>query len=172
MSGTRRYNNYLLVTTIAPWYVYTKLDFNLCVCSESSLYPALQHFVQKMRMRSTVINFWRETLRCCQCGKVQAGGKADEMIASARPKSKGIEQAQKGKGERSTKPTKGDGGKKKSTKKATGSPQAQSAGNGGGVRGQSQSCHQCRQSIHSSKGVSEVKSGRERLKCSQCTRYW
>lgn len=42
----------------------------------------------------------------------------------------------------------------------------------GGVRGQSQSCHQCRQSIHSSKGVSEVKSGRERLKCSNCTRYW
>ena len=39
-------------------------------------------------------------------------------------------------------------------------------------KGQSQSCHQCRQSIHSSKGVFEVKSGKERLKCSQCTRYW
>ena len=39
-------------------------------------------------------------------------------------------------------------------------------------RGQSQSCHQCRQSIHSSKGVSEVKSGRERIKCSTCTRFW
>lgn len=38
--------------------------------------------------------------------------------------------------------------------------------------GQSQSCHQCRQSIHSNKGVSEVKSGRERLKCSTCTRFW
>ena len=43
---------------------------------------------------------------------------------------------------------------------------------GGAGRGLSQSCHQCRQSIHSSKGVSEVKSGKERLKCSQCTRYW
>ena len=39
-------------------------------------------------------------------------------------------------------------------------------------RGQSQSCHQCRQSIHSNKGVSEVKSGRERIKCSTCTRFW
>lgn len=39
-------------------------------------------------------------------------------------------------------------------------------------RGQSQSCHQCRQSIHSSKGVSEVKQGKERLKCSRCTRFW
>ena len=39
-------------------------------------------------------------------------------------------------------------------------------------RGQSQSCHQCRQSIHSSKGVSEVKSGKERLRCSTCTRFW
>lgn len=42
----------------------------------------------------------------------------------------------------------------------------------GAFRGQSQSCHQCRQSIHSNKGVSEVKSGRERLKCSTCTRFW
>ena len=41
-----------------------------------------------------------------------------------------------------------------------------------GFRGQSQSCHQCRQSIHSSKGISEVKSGKERLKCSTCTRFW
>ena len=41
-----------------------------------------------------------------------------------------------------------------------------------GLRGQSQSCHQCRQSIHSSKGISEVKSGKERLKCSTCTRFW
>ncbi len=39
-------------------------------------------------------------------------------------------------------------------------------------RGQSQSCHQCRQSIHSSKGVSEVKQGKARLKCSTCTRFW
>ena len=96
--------------------------------------------------------------------------RAKKMIASGRPKSRAVEHTQKGKGERSTKASKIDSGKKKSTKKAAG-PQAQ-AGNGGGVRGQSQSCHQCRQSIHSSKGVSEVKSGRERLKCSQCTRYW
>ena len=125
-------------------------------------------------MRST-INFWRETL-IAQYSTVHESasrGKADEMIASARPKSKGIEQAQKGKGERSAKPTKGDGGKSKNSKKAAGQPRPQAqAGNGGGVRGQSQSCHQCRQSIHSNKGVSEVKSGRERLKCSQCTRYW
>ena len=40
------------------------------------------------------------------------------------------------------------------------------------ARGQSQSCHQCRQSIHSSKGVSEVKQGKARLKCSTCTRFW
>lgn len=41
-----------------------------------------------------------------------------------------------------------------------------------GPRGQSQSCHQCRQSIHSSKGASELKLGQLRIKCSQCTRYW
>ena len=39
-------------------------------------------------------------------------------------------------------------------------------------RGQSQSCHQCRQSIHSNKGLSEVKQGKARLKCSSCTRFW
>ena len=100
------------------------------------------------------------------------------MIASGRPKSKAVEHSQKGKLERSVKASKVDGGKKKTTKKATGGGQpsaleAPVAGNGGGgTRGQSQSCHQCRQSIHSSKGVSEVKSGRERLKCSRCTRYW
>ena len=71
--------------------------------------------------------------------------------------------------ERAKKSPKIDGQKKnKSSKKEA----ASGAGSGGGVRGQSQSCHQCRQSIHSSKGVSEVKSGRERLKCSKCTRYW
>ncbi|MCG8622643.1 MAG: hypothetical protein MJE68_11695 [Proteobacteria bacterium] len=108
--------------------------------------------------------------------KCQEGTK---MIASGRPKSKAVEHSQKGKSERSVKVVKAskvDGGKKKTTKKATGQPsalEAPVAGNGGGgTRGQSQSCHQCRQSIHSSKGVSEVKSGRERLKCSQCTRYW
>jgi hypothetical protein len=97
------------------------------------------------------------------------------MIASGRPKSKAIEHSEKGKAERSGKASKVDSGKKKTTKKAAGQPSLQapaSGGNGGGSRGQSQSCHQCRQSIHSSKGVSEVKSGRERLKCSQCTRYW
>lgn len=76
-----------------------------------------------------------------------------------------VDHSRKGKGEYSKKPSKLDSGKKKRKKEAA------QAGSGG-VRGQSQSCHQCRQSIHSSKGVSEVKSGRERLKCSQCTRYW
>ena len=74
-------------------------------------------------------------------------------------------QATKKKGEQAKKSPKVAGQKKnKGVKKE--------AGGGSGVRGQSQSCHQCRQSIHSSKGVSEVKSGRERLKCSRCTRYW
>ena len=41
-----------------------------------------------------------------------------------------------------------------------------------GPRGCSQTCHQCRQSIYSNKGVSEVKSGLGRLKCSKCTRFW
>ncbi len=41
-----------------------------------------------------------------------------------------------------------------------------------GSKGQSQSCHQCRQSIYSHKGVSEVKYGKERLRCSKCTRFW
>lgn len=41
-----------------------------------------------------------------------------------------------------------------------------------GPRGQSQSCHQCRQSIYSLKGASELKLGQQRVKCSQCTRYW
>lgn len=76
----------------------------------------------------------------------------------------------KSKGERPKKSSKVDGGKNKSLKKDAGS--GKGGGGSAGVRGQSQSCHQCRQSIHSSKGVSEVKSGRERLKCSQCTRYW
>lgn len=100
--------------------------------------------------------------------------RANKMIASGRPKSKAVEHTLKGKAEHSTKASKVNSGKKKTTKKAAGQPrpQATAAQNGGGVRGQSQSCHQCRQSIHSSKGVSEVKSGRERLKCSQCTRYW
>ena len=40
------------------------------------------------------------------------------------------------------------------------------------TRGLSQSCHQCRQSIHSSKGANEMKLGHQRIKCSQCTRYW
>ena len=39
-------------------------------------------------------------------------------------------------------------------------------------KGQSQSCHQCRQSIFSSKGVGEMKLGQKRIKCSSCTRYW
>ncbi|XP_019849176.1 PREDICTED: uncharacterized protein LOC100642131 [Amphimedon queenslandica] len=39
-------------------------------------------------------------------------------------------------------------------------------------RGQSQSCHQCRQSIFSLKGASEIKTGQKRIKCSKCTRYW
>lgn len=39
-------------------------------------------------------------------------------------------------------------------------------------KGQSQSCHQCRQSIFSSKGVGEIKLGQKRIKCSSCTRYW
>ena len=112
------------------------------------------------------------------CRKVQRGQSAksefaNRMIASGRPKSKAVEHTLKGKAEHSTKPFKVDNGKKKTAKKAAGQPRPQApAANGGGVRGQSQSCHQCRQSIHSSKGVSEVKSGRERLKCSQCTRYW
>ena len=41
-----------------------------------------------------------------------------------------------------------------------------------GPRGQSQSCHQCRQSIFSSKGAMEAKQGQLRVKCSNCTRYW
>ena len=61
----------------------------------------------------------------------------------------------------------GGGGKIKKGESAKGGKKAD-----GSFRGQSQSCHQCRQSIHSSKGVSEVKSGRERLKCSTCTRFW
>ena len=96
------------------------------------------------------------------------------MMASGGPKSKGPEHTQKDKGECSMKPSEIHSGIKKVTKKAKGQAGAhaqQPAGNGG-VRGQSQSCHQCRQSIHSSKGVSEVKSGRERLKCSQCTKHW
>ena len=40
------------------------------------------------------------------------------------------------------------------------------------ARGQSKSCHQCRQSIFSEKGVCEVKQGQLRVKCSQCTRFW
>ena len=122
---------------------------------------------ENLRMRIKInLHFWRETHTC---KKVPAGsGQTDKMIASARPRPKGVEHALKGKGKRSTKPSKIDGGKNKSTKKVAGQSQAST----GGVRGQSQSCHQCRQSIHSSKGVSEVKSGRERLKCSQCTRYW
>ena len=82
---------------------------------------------------------------------------------------------------------KGEVGKKKSKKAGNSRIGAKSGGGekikkgesakggkkaGGSFRGQSQSCHQCRQSIHSSKGVSEVKSGRERLKCSTCTRFW
>ena len=39
-------------------------------------------------------------------------------------------------------------------------------------RGQSQSCHQCRQSIFSLKGASEIKTGQKRIKCSKCTKYW
>ena len=39
-------------------------------------------------------------------------------------------------------------------------------------RGQSQSCHQCRQSILSAKGMQEVKEGKRRAKCSTCTRFW
>ena len=76
------------------------------------------------------------------------------------------------KGERPKKSPKAKDGKSKSSKKKEVGCVQQLGANGGGVRGQSQSCHQCRQSIHSSKGVSEVKSGRERLKCSKCTRYW
>ena len=39
-------------------------------------------------------------------------------------------------------------------------------------RGQSQSCHQCRQSIFSAKGMQEAKEGKTRTKCGVCTRYW
>ena len=39
-------------------------------------------------------------------------------------------------------------------------------------RGQSQSCHQCRQSILSAKGMQEAKEGKKRAKCSTCTRFW
>lgn len=39
-------------------------------------------------------------------------------------------------------------------------------------RGQSQSCHQCRQSILSAKGMQEVKEGKRRAKCNTCTRFW
>jgi len=45
-----------------------------------------------------------------------------------------------------------------------------------GYKGQCLTCHQCRQSVYSNKGTLElkpdVKSGKQRLKCSQCTRYW
>lgn len=87
-----------------------------------------------------------------------------------RPKPEDARHCSKAKGERSKKAPKSIDGKDKSGKKNEAVSTSTSAG--GGVRGQSQSCHQCRQSIHSSKGVSEVKSGRERLKCSKCTRYW
>ena len=40
------------------------------------------------------------------------------------------------------------------------------------ARGQSKSCHQCRQSIFSVKGVVEAKQGELRVKCSKCTRFW
>ena len=53
--------------------------------------------------------------------------------------------------------------------------QSQSGGSGGvgcGSKGQCQTCHQCRQSIYSNKGTFEVKIGKERLKCSRCTRFW
>ena len=43
---------------------------------------------------------------------------------------------------------------------------------GSGRKGSSQSCHQCRQSIFSSKGLAEVQRGKERTKCSTCTRFW
>ena len=129
-----------------------------------------------MRMRNTTqAYFWRETQYTPKQGQ-SAKKVGTKMIASGRPKSNSVEHSPKGKSERPVKASKVDGGKKKTTKKAVGQPSALGApvaGNGGGgTRGQSQSCHQCRQSIHSSKGVSEVKSGRERLKCSQCTRYW
>ena len=45
-----------------------------------------------------------------------------------------------------------------------------------GYKGQCLTCHQCRQSVYSNKGTLElkldVKSGKQRLKCSQCTRFW
>ena len=66
--------------------------------------------------------------------------------------------------------------RKQTSSKADKSKAAGEGKKGGGtseaLRGQSQSCHQCRQSIHSSKGISEVKSGKARLKCSTCTRFW
>ena len=47
---------------------------------------------------------------------------------------------------------------------------------GPGSKGQCLTCHQCRQSVYSNKGTLElkvdVKSGKQRLKCSKCTRYW
>lgn len=45
-----------------------------------------------------------------------------------------------------------------------------------GSKGQCLTCHQCRQSVYSNKGTLELKvdskSGKKRLKCSKCTRYW
>ena len=89
-----------------------------------------------------------------------------------RPKPEDARHCSKAKGERSKKAPKSIDGTKDKSKKKEAVSTSQQPSAGCGVRGQSQSCHQCRQSIHSSKGVSEVKSGRERLKCSKCTRYW
>ena len=41
-----------------------------------------------------------------------------------------------------------------------------------GYKGQCRTCHQCRQSLYSNKGINETKPPKERLKCSQCTRFW